>query len=54
MPMMGAELISFCRFMNLVFLCFSCFFDHALIELVNHNANRTLFLVLRISPNSRA
>ena len=31
----------------------SVFYDDALTELVNHHANRTLFLVLRITPKSR-
>ena len=36
------------------FSWFKCFYDYALTELVNHYANRTLFLVLRITPKSRA
>ena len=33
------------------FSWFKCFYDDALTEMVNHYANQTLFLVLRITPN---
>ena len=37
-----------------VFLLIKCFNDDALPEVVNHYENRTLYLVLRITPKSRA